>query len=54
MIDALSILLFSALIVYTVFRAVKLDKTLPWFTSEDEQAPPQDSQHNIRKQNAQP
>lgn len=37
MIDIAALLLFSALVVYTIFRATKLDKLLPWFTSDSEQ-----------------
>jgi uncharacterized paraquat-inducible protein A len=41
MIDNLAILIFSSAIVYTVFRAIKLDKMLPWFASKfEEQQPP--------------
>ena len=36
MIDTVSLLLFSLLIVYTAFRAVILDKKTPWFLEEDE------------------
>jgi len=36
MIDNVAILMFSSLIVYTVFRAVKLDRLLPWFSAKDE------------------
>ena len=39
MIDIAAILLFSGLIVYTVFRAIKLDKLLPWFSSGGRQLP---------------
>ena len=38
MIDNATIQLFSGLIVYTVLRAIKLDKLLPWFSPEDNQA----------------
>lgn len=37
MIDNLAILIFSSAIVYTVFRAIKLDKVLPWFSADSEQ-----------------
>jgi hypothetical protein len=37
MIDTVAILLFSSLIVYTVFRAIKLDKLLPWFSANSEE-----------------
>jgi hypothetical protein len=40
MIDTAAILLFSTLMVYTVLRAIKLDKLLPWFSREDQQPPP--------------
>jgi len=39
MIDTAAILLFSSLILYTVIRAIKLDKLLPWFSREDQQPP---------------
>lgn len=35
MIDIVAILMFSSLIVYTVFRAIKLDRLLPWFSAKD-------------------
>jgi hypothetical protein len=35
MIDVLAIFLFSLLIVYTVFRAIKLDKLIPWFSDNE-------------------
>ncbi|BDT56861.1 hypothetical protein MasN3_03550 [Massilia varians] len=37
MIDNIAILIFSSAIVYTVFRAVKLDKVLPWFSADSDQ-----------------
>jgi hypothetical protein len=37
MIDTAALLVFSSLIVYTVIRAIKLDKLIPWFSSEDQQ-----------------
>jgi hypothetical protein len=37
MIDIAAILLFSSLIVYTVFRAIKLDKLLPWFSANSDE-----------------
>jgi hypothetical protein len=37
MIDIVAILLFSSLIVYTVFRAIKLDKLLPWFSANSDE-----------------
>jgi hypothetical protein len=48
MIDTAAILLFSALIVYTVVRAIKLDKLLPWFSREDQQPPPP-AKKNVRR-----
>ena len=36
MIDTVSLLLFSLLIVYTAFRALILDKKSPWLVEEDE------------------
>jgi uncharacterized paraquat-inducible protein A len=47
MIDNAAILLFSTLIIYTVIRAIKLDKLLPWFSKDEQQSPP--SKKNIRK-----
>lgn len=38
MIDAAAILLFSTLVIYTIIRAIKMDKELPWFSSEDQQS----------------
>ena len=40
MIDILSLLLFGLLIVYTVFRAIKLDAIIPWFSDESEKHMP--------------
>jgi uncharacterized paraquat-inducible protein A len=37
MIDNASLLLFGLLVVYTVFRAIKLDKLIPWFSAETKQ-----------------
>jgi uncharacterized paraquat-inducible protein A len=34
MIDNFAIFIFGALVVYTAFRAVKLDKLIPWFTAD--------------------
>lgn len=48
MIDNAAILLFSTLIVYTVIRAIQLDKLLPWF-SKDEQQPPPPPKKNTRR-----
>lgn len=49
MIDIAAILLFSGLIVYTVFRAIKLDKVLPWFSASGEQPQPQASKQDKRQ-----
>jgi hypothetical protein len=40
MIDTAAILIFSTLIVYTVVRAIKLDRLVPWFSDKDEQQLP--------------
>lgn len=37
MIDNIAVLLFSTLIVYVVFRAIKLDKLIPWFSTNSEE-----------------
>jgi uncharacterized paraquat-inducible protein A len=34
MIDNVSLLVFGLLVIYTVFRAIKLDKLIPWFAAE--------------------
>lgn len=34
MIDNASILVFGLLVVYIVFRAIKLDKLIPWFSAD--------------------
>jgi len=47
MIDNLALLLFGTLILYTVFRAIKLDKLLPWFSADSE--PPQEQPKKKRK-----
>ena len=47
MIDIAAILLFGTLVVYTVLRAIKLDRLLPWF-SKDEQQPPPPSKKKFR------
>lgn len=36
MIDTAAIIIFNLLIVYTVFKAVKLDKVIPWFSDQDQ------------------
>lgn len=48
MIDNAAIFLFSSLIVYTVFRAIKLDSLLPWFSGREQAQPPQSTQ-DLRK-----
>lgn len=37
MIDNIAVLIFSTLIVYVVFRAIKLDKLIPWFSTNSEE-----------------
>lgn len=37
MIDNFSIIFFGALIIYTAYRAMKLDKMTPWFQIQNEQ-----------------
>lgn len=39
MIDNVAIFIFGSLIVYSVYRAVKLDRVLVWFSSEAQQVP---------------
>ena len=41
MVDTTAILISHALILYTVFRAVKLDQRLPWFKEADDNKGPQ-------------
>lgn len=36
MIDNVAILVFSALIIYTVYRAIRLDRLLPWFSADSD------------------
>lgn len=40
MIDSLALLIFGLAIVYTVFRAIKLDQKMPWFTKDSEPPAP--------------
>lgn len=41
MIDNASLLVFGLAILYTVFRAIRLDKVIPWFSPDSErQLPP--------------
>jgi len=44
MIDNLALLIFGSLIVYTVFRAVKLDAIIPWFSTKSKSYLPKDGQ----------
>lgn len=37
MIDNIAVFIFSLAIVFTVFRAIRLDKKLPWFSANIEQ-----------------
>lgn len=46
MIDNFAIFLFSVLIVYTIFRAIQLDITLPWFTDKDEHEDEDEGEQN--------
>jgi hypothetical protein len=39
MVDNIAIFFFSSLIVYIVFRAVKLDRLLAWFSTEEQEVP---------------
>ena len=49
MIDNAAIFLFSSLIIYTVFRAVKLDRMLPWFSNRKEASKLPPSKQSLRK-----
>lgn len=40
MIDNASLLVFGLAILYTVFRAVRLDKLIPWFAPDSERHVP--------------
>jgi hypothetical protein len=40
LVDTIAILISHVLILYTVFRAVKLDRELPWFESEPSEVGP--------------
>lgn len=51
MIDNAALLIFGLLIVYTVFRAIALDKTTPWFSTGDaepKEIPPKTQQQKLR------
>lgn len=37
MIDNAALLLFGLLVIYTVFRAIKMDRVIPWFSVETKQ-----------------
>lgn len=34
MIDNAALVVFGLLVIYTVFRAIKLDRVIPWFSAE--------------------
>lgn len=36
MIDIFATFVFSSLVVFTVFRAIKLDRKIPWFSIGEE------------------
>jgi uncharacterized paraquat-inducible protein A len=40
MIDNAALLVFGLLIVYTVYRAITLDKRIPWFSRHEENQQP--------------
>ena len=48
MIDNLAILIFSTIVVYTVYKAVQLDKSLPWFgeAKQGKKDVPEDSKNS--------
>jgi hypothetical protein len=48
MIDTVAILISHGLILYTIYRAAKLDKTLPWFGSENTDEDTKTSSDNSR------
>ncbi|WP_306391387.1 hypothetical protein [Telluria beijingensis] len=50
MIDNAALLLFGLLIVYTVFRAIKLDRQIPWFSKDSTPVePPADRKPTVKK-----
>ena len=36
MIDNFSIIFFGGMIIYTAYKAIKLDQMIPWFQTKDE------------------
>lgn len=36
MIDNVAILVFSTLIIFTVYRAIRLDRRIPWFSADSD------------------
>lgn len=44
MIDIVAILFFGLLVVYTVFRAIRLDSLIPWFSADSAQQSEQKKQ----------
>ena len=46
MVDTVAILISHALILYTVFHAVKLDQRLPWFRETDDDKRSQKSEED--------
>jgi hypothetical protein len=46
MIDNLALFLFGLLILYTVFRAIKLDRLIPWFSASEPPQQPTGKQRN--------
>jgi hypothetical protein len=49
MIDNAALLIFGLLIVYTVYRAHKLDKLMPWFSVDSE--PPAELESTLKRRN---
>lgn len=49
MIDNLALLIFGSLVVYTVFRAIKLDAVIPWFSTESEEHLPSEYRQKSKK-----
>ena len=40
MFDAVAIIISSVLVIYTIVKAVKLDKELEWFNENEDDIPP--------------
>jgi len=45
MVDNLAVLIFGAFVVYTVYRAVQLDKIIPWFGEKKPEEKISDKDH---------